>query len=61
MAFLGVLFTAMVVVVFGTIGTWSGRLARSWPWGREGLARNARWMVAAVYGCLALRLAFVVD
>ena len=56
----GVLFTALVVAIFGTIGILAGRLS-GWLGGkrRGGSVRWFGWGVALVYVVLAARLAFV--
>lgn len=58
MVLLGVVFTAQVVVVFGSIGLFAGQVSlwlRRGPLGRA--SRYMKWAVAAVYIGLALRLA----
>ena len=61
MALYGVIFTALVVVIFGTIGLSAGYVTRrlSSGWVGNGAAGWGRWVVAAVYAALAARLAFV--
>lgn len=56
----GVLFTLMVVVVFGTFGLLAGTMSH-WMTGRRSgaTARGFGWIVAFVYVALAARLAFV--
>ena len=61
MVLYGVIFTALVAVIFGTIGLSAGYVAqrigaRS---ASAGAAGWGRWVVAAVYAALAARLAFV--
>lgn len=59
MVFYGALFTALVVVVFGAIGIFAGRLSLALA--RRGggrLGASARWALVAVYVFLAARLAF---
>lgn len=58
MVLLGVVFTAQVVVIFGSIGLFAGQVSlwlRRGPLGKAG--RYMKWAVAAVYVSLALRLA----
>ncbi len=58
MVLLGVVFTAQVVVVFGSIGLFAGQVSlwlRQGPLGRA--SRYMKWAVAAIYIGLALRLA----
>ena len=61
MLILGAIFIALVVLVFGLIGIFAGkvgvRLAGS---GGDWKGRSAKWVVASVYAALAARLAFVV-
>jgi threonine/homoserine/homoserine lactone efflux protein len=56
----GVLFTLLVVVVFGAIGVVAGRVSGWLSQGRPGAdARGFGWVVALVYVALAIRLALV--
>ncbi|MCL4695432.1 MAG: LysE family translocator [Candidatus Hydrogenedentes bacterium] len=58
MVLLGIIFTAQVVVIFGSIGLFAGHVSmwlRRGPLGKAG--RYMKWAVAAVYVSLALRLA----
>jgi threonine/homoserine/homoserine lactone efflux protein len=61
MVLYGVIFTALVVVIFGTIGLSAGYVTRRVGARRAGggAAGWGRWVVAAVYAALAARLAFV--
>jgi threonine/homoserine/homoserine lactone efflux protein len=60
MIFYGLLFTFLVVIVFGTIGLFAGQAS---PWlARAGSGRAARalkWLVPGVFVLLAVRLATV--
>jgi threonine/homoserine/homoserine lactone efflux protein len=58
MVLLGVVFTAQVVVVFGSIGLFAGQVSmwlRRGPIGRIG--RHMKWAVASIYVALAIRFA----
>ena len=57
----GVIFTSLVVVIFGTIGLSAGYVTRRMGalWAGGGAAGWGRWLVATVYVALAARLAFV--
>ena len=57
----GVIFTSLVVVIFGTIGLSAGYVTRRIGalWAGGGAAGWGRWLVATVYVALAARLAFV--
>lgn len=60
MIVLGVLFTLLVVLVFGAFGVLAGSVSRRF--GGRGTVRRARgfeWAVALVYAALAVRLALV--
>ena len=58
LAFYGILFTFLVVLVFSAIGLFTGKVSQRL--GRGGrLGRFAKWAVAAVYVSLAARLVFV--
>ncbi|MBL7033635.1 MAG: LysE family translocator [Candidatus Delongbacteria bacterium] len=56
----GLLFTLQVVIVFGVVGLFSGLVNR---WLRRGrsdrLGRGFRWMTAAIFTALALRLLLI--
>lgn len=59
MATYGVLFTLLVVVVFGAIGVLAGRVSGWISPGRPSAGSGGfPWIVAAVYVALAIRLAF---
>jgi len=59
MAAYGILFTLLVVVVFGAFGVLAGTL-RGWLTRKPGAGtRGFGWIVALVYVALAIRLAFV--
>ena len=55
----GVLFTLMVMVVFGAFGVLAGKASRWLARRRSGGDRGFAWMVALVYVALALRLAWM--
>jgi len=57
----GLLFTAFVIVIFGTIGLLAGHVTRRLGsrWASPGAASRGRWLVAGVYTALAARLAFL--
>lgn len=58
----GILFTLMVVLVFGTFGILAGRVSQWFARKRRGARAGGRgfsWVVAFVYVALAVRLAFV--
>ena len=58
MAMYGVLFTLLVVVVFGAMGVLAGRVSgRISRGGQNAGARGFGWIVAVVYVALAIRLA----
>ena len=60
MSFYGLLFTLLVVIVFGTLGLFAGRASRWLKRAAAGRAANAfRWLVPGVFVLLALRLATV--
>jgi len=60
MALYGVLFTLLVVIVFGALGLLSGHVQGGPISGRLGPGRRGfRWIVAVVYVALAVRLAMV--
>lgn len=61
MVLYGVIFTTLVVVIFGTIGLSAGYVTRRMGarWAGGGAAGWGRWLVAGVYAALAARLAFV--
>ena len=61
MVLYGVIFTALVVVIFGAIGLTAGYVTRrvGARWATGGGAGWGRWVVAAVYAALAARLAIV--
>lgn len=60
MAFYGLVFTAQVVLMFGSIGLFAGTVSAWLSRGRLGRARrHMKWVVACVYLTLAIRLAFV--
>ncbi len=60
MVFYGVVFTAQVVIVFGSIGLFAGAVSEWMSRGRLGRARrHMKWAVACVYLTLAIRLVFV--
>jgi threonine/homoserine/homoserine lactone efflux protein len=58
MAFYGIFFTLLVVMVFGAIGLFAGHLSR-WLGSGGRFGRYAKWAVATVYASLAARLVFV--
>lgn len=57
----GVIFTSLVVVIFGAIGLSAGYVTRRMGalWAGGGAAGWGRWLVATVYVALAARLALV--
>ncbi|HEU5311344.1 MAG TPA: LysE family translocator [Candidatus Eisenbacteria bacterium] len=60
MAFYGLLFTLLVVIVFGTLGILAGRVSQWLAARRSGTgSRGFGWLVALVYVALAVRLALV--
>ncbi|HTK69361.1 MAG TPA: LysE family translocator [Candidatus Eisenbacteria bacterium] len=59
LALYGVIFTALVVLIFGTIGLSAGYIGRRVGTRSVGTAGWGRWLVALVYAALAARLAFV--
>lgn len=61
MVLYGVIFTALVVVIFGTIGLSAGYVTQrvGARWAGAGAAGWGRWLVAGIYAALAARLAFV--
>jgi threonine/homoserine/homoserine lactone efflux protein len=60
MLILGAIFIVLVVLVFGLIGIFAGKLGVRLAGSRGGRAsRSAKWVVATVYAALAARLAFV--
>lgn len=60
MVLYGVIFTALVIVIFGAIGLSAGYVSRrvGSRFG-SGAASRGKWVVAGVYAALAARLAFV--
>jgi threonine/homoserine/homoserine lactone efflux protein len=57
----GVIFTLLVIVIFGAIGLLAGHVTRriGSRWMRPGAASRGRWLVAGVYAALAARLALL--
>ena len=57
----GVIFTLLVVLIFGAIGLLAGHVTRriGSRWMRPGVASRGRWLVAGVYTALAARLALL--
>lgn len=58
MVFYGIAFTVLVVIVFGSIGLFAGSIKDRFFTGQKKL-RLFRWLTAAVFIALALRLFFV--
>jgi threonine/homoserine/homoserine lactone efflux protein len=59
MLFYGVVFTLLVALVFGAIGLSAGAVSRVLVGEGGWLARHGRWLVAGIFGALAVRLALV--
>ena len=59
MAVYGILFTLMVVIVFGTFGILAGSIRRWTVPTRSGSGARFGWLVALIYLALAVRLALV--
>jgi threonine/homoserine/homoserine lactone efflux protein len=57
----GVIFTLLVIAIFGAIGLLAGHVTRriGSRWMRPGVASRGRWLVAGVYAALAARLALL--
>lgn len=57
----GVIFTLLVIVIFGAIGLFAGHVVRrvGSRWAGGAMAGRGKWLVAGVYAALAARLAFV--
>jgi threonine/homoserine/homoserine lactone efflux protein len=57
----GVIFTLLVVLIFGAIGLLAGHVTRriGSRWMGPGAASRGRWLVAGVYAALATRLALL--
>ena len=57
----GLLFTALVILIFGAIGLFAGHVTRriGSRWMGPGSASRGRWLVAGVYAALAARLALL--
>jgi threonine/homoserine/homoserine lactone efflux protein len=57
----GVIFTLLVIVIFGAIGLLAGQVVRrvGSRWAGGAMAGRGKWLVAGVYAALAARLALV--
>jgi threonine/homoserine/homoserine lactone efflux protein len=57
----GLLFTALVILIFGAVGLIAGHVTRriGSRWMRHRAASRGRWLVAGVYAALAARLALL--
>ena len=59
MVFYGVTFTLLVVIVFGSVGLFVGMVSSTIAFIKPGKFRWFRWITAAVFITLAMRLFFV--